>query len=288
MGGAPHGKSGGAQPSALNQRVLTALALGPLLIGTILYPTFPPFAAVLALFLAVAAWEWAGLAGLRGWVNRGVYTGAVVICGGLLLLMLNTDKSRLVLAAGASLLWAALTALIARVQRGAELPEWAAFTILVLGGLVLLPFWLCICWLKLADYRLVLALVMLIWLADTLAYFGGRRWGKRRLAPRLSPGKTWEGVATAALAAPMVGGLLAFQAGDLHVRSLVSLSALCLAVVAVSIAGDLFESLLKRRANVKDSGTLLPGHGGVLDRIDSLTAAAPLFYLGVTVLVGHP
>jgi len=153
---------------------------------------------------------------------------------------------------------------------------------------VLLPFWLCICWLKLLDYRLVLALVMLIWLADTLAYFGGKRWGKRRLAPRLSPGKTWEGVAAAALAAPMVGGLLAFQAGELHARSVVALSALCLAVVAVSIVGDLFESLLKRRASVKDSGTLLPGHGGVLDRIDSLTAAAPLFYLGVTVLVGHP
>ena len=288
MGSAPDGNSGGAQRSALNQRVLTALALGPLLIGTILYPAFPPFAAVLALFLAVAAWEWAGLAGVRGRVYRAIYIGAVVSGGGLLLFTLNTDERRLVLAAGASLLWVALTALIARVQRGAELPHWARPMILALGGLVLLPFWLCICWLKLLDFRLVLALVMLIWLADTLAYFGGKRWGKRRLAPRLSPGKTWEGVAAAALAAPMVGGLLAFQAGELHARSVVALSALCLAVVAVSIVGDLFESLLKRRASVKDSGTLLPGHGGVLDRIDSLTAAAPIFYLGVTVLVGHP
>jgi phosphatidate cytidylyltransferase len=133
--------------------VLTALALGPLLIGTILYPAFPPFAAVLALFLAVAAWEWAGLAGVRARVNRAIYTGAVLSLGGLLLLALNTEGSRLMLSAGASLLWVALTVLIARVQRGAEFPQWAQQMILALGGLVLLPFWLCICWLKLADYR---------------------------------------------------------------------------------------------------------------------------------------
>jgi phosphatidate cytidylyltransferase len=127
----------------------------------------------------------------------------------------------------------------------------------------------------------------LIWLADSAAFFVGRRWGRHRLAPRVSPGKTWEGVCGALLAVPLVALPLAW----LPVRAPATapqLLALCACAVLASVVGDLFESQMKRRAGVKDSGALLPGHGGVLDRIDSLTAAAPLFYLGLNLLGPRP
>jgi phosphatidate cytidylyltransferase len=126
----------------------------------------------------------------------------------------------------------------------------------------------------------VLFCLLLVWMADIGAYFAGRRFGRRRLAPEVSPGKTWEGVlgGVAACIPVAVGGSfwVSVPLGGFLV--------LCLATVACSIVGDLTESLLKRFAGVKDSGTLFPGHGGVMDRIDSLTAAAPVLLLGLTVL----
>ena len=125
----------------------------------------------------------------------------------------------------------------------------------------------------------VLFLLFLIWIADSGAYFTGRRWGQRKLALSISPGKTWEGVWGASLAAlvfAMLGAVV------LEVRmpwpGFVILS---MVTVGFSIAGDLFESMLKRQRGLKDSGSLLPGHGGVLDRVDSLTAAVPVFLLGL-------
>jgi len=126
-------------------------------------------------------------------------------------------------------------------------------------------------------------MMVLIWGADTGAYFAGRAFGKRKLAPQVSPGKSWEGVAGAmgvTVVVALVGGALL----DVSGVALFGLVILSLITVAFSIVGDLMESLMKRRVGVKDSGTLLPGHGGVLDRIDSLTAAAPIFALGVSLL----
>ncbi len=125
----------------------------------------------------------------------------------------------------------------------------------------------------------MLFLLVLIWIADSGAYFAGRRWGRVKLAPAVSPGKTREGVYGALAGAMLCALALAWMRPEIG-AALVTIP-LCLLTCLVSVAGDLFESLIKRQAGVKDSGTLLPGHGGVLDRIDSLTAAAPVFVFGL-------
>lgn len=130
----------------------------------------------------------------------------------------------------------------------------------------------------------VLFLMILIWVADSGAYFAGRQWGRNKLAPVISPGKTWEGVYGAVFGALICGLLLAWYRSD--IEGFHWLVPVCVITVLMSVVGDLFESVMKRKMDMKDSGTLLPGHGGVLDRIDSLTAAAPVFVLGLQLAIG--
>jgi phosphatidate cytidylyltransferase len=145
------------------------------------------------------------------------------------------------------------------------------------GVLVLVPAWLALVQLHEISRQLVLLLILLVVAADVGAYFGGRTFGKHKLAPTVSPGKTWEGVAGG-----LVAALLMATAGvywlNLNAWPFLGLVA---AVVFASIVGDLTESMFKRHAGLKDSGSLLPGHGGVMDRVDSVTAAAPFFLLGL-------
>jgi len=168
-------------------------------------------------------------------------------------------------------------------------PPWLAFrwkpasgiALAIAGWIVLAGAWVALVTLQARSPWLVLAAMAIVWIADTAAYFTGRAFGRRKLAPQVSPGKTWEGV-YGALAAVAIYALALTPLSDAAGRSgaLTPLAvgiwvACALALAALSIEGDLFESLLKRNANVKDSGRLLPGHGGVLDRIDALLAAMP-------------
>lgn len=278
----PH--QSGVQAHPLRNRILTAGVLAPLLIGAIFHAERWPLALILGFFLAAAAWEWSALSGLAGRGPRAAFTAAVLASALLLDAAATSAHTRLLVAGTAVLAWLAVTLLLARVERGLILRAWPAAVTLTIGVLVLLPFWLCVLWLKDLDFRLLLGLAALIWLADSLAYFAGRRWGRHRLAPHVSPGKTWEGVAGGLVAAPLVAAVLASFCWDGGWTIIALLSLLGIVTIAISIVGDLFESLFKRRAGVKDSGHLLPGHGGVMDRIDSLTAAAPMFYLGVILL----
>jgi phosphatidate cytidylyltransferase len=151
----------------------------------------------------------------------------------------------------------------------------------VLGLIVLIGAWVAIVQLQARSPWLLLAAMAIVWIADTAAYFAGRAFGRRKLAPSISPGKTWEGV-YGALAAVAVYALalvpFAHEAGYTREVSLAAVAAwvtIAVALAMLSVAGDLFESLLKRHAGVKDSGALLPGHGGILDRVDALLAAMP-------------
>ncbi len=273
-----------SKPGGLRARLMTAGLLGSALVLLALFGNMLLFAAVLAIFLALAALEWGQLS---GWVTLPARAG-YVMCTVLIAVALwfglrepAAQRAVLMLVAGG---WVAALVSVCLAERGRTVLPTSPVALGILGWLVLVPLWLSLLWLKAADPHLLLGLLALVWLADTAAYFCGRRWGRRRLAPRVSPGKTWAGVLGALAAAPLVAVPLGLAKGY-SAPLLMIFCGLCVVTVLASVVGDLFESQLKRHAGVKDSGTILPGHGGVLDRVDSLTAAAPLFYWGMILLV---
>lgn len=268
----------------LKTRLLTALVLLTLFLGALF--TLPPgwWRALVALVIAAGAWEWARLAGLNP-VRAGFYVLTTLALGGGASLLPFLPWRLLVYAAAAGfwLLLVPLWLLRHRRISGARL--------LAAGWLVLVPAGLALVDLRVVGTTALLALMSSVWIADTGAYFAGRRYGRHKLAPSVSPGKTWEGVAGGlaavvlfALAVSTAGGAgLVSQSAGFPVRW-VCITLLFVATAVVSILGDLFESSAKRQAGVKDSGNLLPGHGGILDRIDSLTAALPLALLLILVV----
>jgi len=259
----------------LKQRVVTAVVLVLLLLAVILLLPRPLTVAVLSLLALAGAWEWAGFLDLRRWFGRAsfVLLTAGVMAGAWWLAAREIWLD--------DLLWVTLAWWIAAgimiVRFPFRLPTVA---VALCGLLVLVPAWLALARLDLIPARgpeLLLFMLGLVWAADIGAYFTGRAWGRIRLAPAVSPNKTWEGVVGGIAAAGVfaVAGTLWFE---LPVRAFLPL---CLAVAAISVVGDLTVSLFKRRSGLKDSGHLFPGHGGLLDRMDSITAAAPLFLLGL-------
>lgn len=264
--------------SVLRARVSTALLLAALVIGVLVW--LPPQAAVAMVVLVVlaGAWEWAGLAGLNGAAARIGYVAAIaiVMSGAWRYTAASEGLVRFLQLTAAWWLLALLWVLAAARTAG---PRSAAFV----GFVVLVPAAIGLGRLALVVPHgpdLLLFLLVLVAAADVGAYFGGRRFGRYKLAPTVSPGKTWEGFAAGMLCAAIAaaGGVLLF--GQPALPWLL----VCMSVALVSVVGDLLESMFKRAAGLKDSGGLLPGHGGVLDRLDSLTAAAPAFLLGLHAL----
>ncbi len=265
----------------LKLRVLTALVLGPLAIaGTLLLPS-NWFAALLAAIFSLAAWEWSGLAGLKHVVLRHFFVATFVALV-IALLNGNTLHNLMVPAAAlASLWWVAALLFVIAYPRGSALWTKVPALISIVGIISLGAAWIALAGLHWhVGHGYVLLLLCLVWGADVGAYFAGSKFGRRKLAPAVSPGKTWAGVG-GAMAATLVIALVGAAALRLPTRDWPTLLTVSLLAVAASIVGDLLESMFKRLAGVKDSGTLLPGHGGMLDRIDSLLAAAPVFVLGL-------
>ena len=262
----------------LRKRIVTAALLIALLLIVLL--ALPAAATLVLLSLAVlaGAWEWSAFLRPRGvWPRVGYVLAVALLLGLAWRLTAGPDGLRLVL--GAALLWwlAALGWIVFAPQR---VRPWSAG---LAGVCALVPAWIGLVRLRLRPGQgaeWVLFALLLVWAADIGAYFVGRRFGRRHLAPHVSPGKTWEGVLGGALASVPVAiaGSLCFRLPP------GAFLGLCLMAVGFSIVGDLTESLLKRFAGMKDSGTLFPGHGGVMDRIDSLTGAAPVLILGLTFL----
>ena len=238
----------------------------------------------------LGAWEWAGLHGGAAASHRYGYAAATAaVLAALGAPGAPPALTSAVLLAGLGW-WAVALALVVAAQQA--LPVWRTGPLAhaACGWLILVPAWLALYRLHGSGERgpaLVLGLLVVVWVADIGAYFAGRRFGRRRLASRVSPGKTWEGLAGAVLAVLPAGVAFAYALGIVGAE-VVTFAVLCAAAALVSVVGDLTESVFKRRAGVKDSGTMFPGHGGVLDRIDSITAAAPCFVMGLALHGGAP
>lgn len=265
--------------SGLAQRVCAALVLIPLVVVAVLWLPTAGFALLLATFALVGAVEWCRVGQLPKGLHHG-FIGAVAL---LLVAIYFTIQSALVLQGVllVALVWwlLALLAVLGQ-QRGAALHCFdGSAARIAAGGLTLVPAWASLVWLHQDRPTMVLFVLVLIWVADSAAFFVGRRFGRHKLASRVSPGKSWEGVAAGLLAVVLLAVGVA-MANKQTIASPLSFIVLSLVVAIASVIGDLIESLFKRRAGVKDSGTLIPGHGGVLDRIDSLTAAGPCFAVG--------
>lgn len=270
--------------SDLTRRVITAAALIPLMVWGVLGLPTGYIALIFASIVLCGAWEWGALAGWNQIYQRVAYTLSLVPVL-FVVYWVSTQPNGLLVILLLGLLWWVLACVaVVRFQKEKSgLSMGGAFKPTIVGWFILAPAWIALVALhgmgEIGPYS-VMFLMGLIWSADIGAYFVGKRWGRTRFASRVSPGKSLEGVAGALIVVGLValpGGEFLGVDGDQQVEFVL----LCLATVVISILGDLTESLIKRRAGVKDSGGLLPGHGGVLDRIDSLTAAAPFFAFGL-------
>jgi phosphatidate cytidylyltransferase len=264
----------------LKQRIITALILIPLVLAILFYASPALFGGVTAALCLLAGWEWAGLVGWSSAFARLMY---LLLMGMVFMMMLFMPPPFIM--SLAMLWWVLALVLVLLYPRGEAALKAAPALRAVMGLFVILPCWAALNQLRAEDGGVlaVLFILVLIWGADISAYFAGRRFGRRKLLPMVSPGKTMEGAIAAMLFATVLGVLtLSFDRAPLIVWPWAML--LCWVTTAASILGDLFESLMKRVAGVKDSGQWLPGHGGILDRIDSLMAAAPVFVFGAYLL----
>jgi phosphatidate cytidylyltransferase len=273
-------------------RVLTAVALLPLVLGMLFLANDAVWALFALLIALLSCWEWSRMCGLTA-RGQGAYLLASGALGAfVLLLFMGLVPGSFARAAMTSFILAALFWI-------AVAPWWLSRKLrpspsmcAVAGWLVVWPMWFALVVLREWSPWLLLAIAALVWAADIAAYFAGKRFGKHKLAPAVSPGKTWEGVAGGLAGVAVYGIVLCvvayrwetpitrvFEPGG-GVPAIVAM----LLLTAVSVVGDLFESWMKRGAGLKDSSRLLPGHGGVLDRIDALTSTLPLAALAIYLL----
>lgn len=271
----------------LKQRVITALVLAIIFIAALFGLPAGYFSFFVGAIVLIGAWEWACLAGFPTRWQRALYALFILV---VLLVAsfylgfegeaspnLDADAIRELLIAGC--IWWAIALLLVQGYPSSALLWGHKILRLLMGLLVLIPTWVALVYVRQqeAGAWLVLLLMLIVAMADSGGYFAGKRFGKHKLASAVSPGKTWEGFA---------GGFIANCVLALILSLTLELSLLLMLVIVVptslvSVLGDLLESMLKRHAGIKDSGTILPGHGGILDRVDGVTAAAPVFALAL-------
>ncbi|GEK48593.1 phosphatidate cytidylyltransferase [Halomonas pacifica] len=259
----------------LKQRLITALILAPLVLLGLFGLDGGAFALFAGAIVLLGAWEWVNLAGYERPGARLLGVAGAAALMALLWLVGATQATWP--------LWLAAAGWLVNFYWVTRYPErqsqWQAPSRrLAMGLWVLLPTWVGFIALRDGGVEWLLFVLLLVWTADSGAYFAGRAYGRRKLAPSVSPGKSWEGVLGGLAATTLLALGFALWLG-LAPGQLAQLILITWLVTAVSVVGDLFESMLKRSRGIKDSSALLPGHGGVLDRIDSLTAAVPLFAL---------
>ena len=268
----------------LLQRVITAVALLLVLLPAMVYAGPLPFAAVTGVLMGAAGWEWSRL---NGCGPKGALVSGLGLMGvlGLAWGAWGDAPWPAMVWWGITALWAAV--LVLALRQGVEAwGHWPVALRLPFGWLALAGAWWALVSLHARGLGVLLSALLLVWVADIAAYFGGKAFGRRKLAPRISPGKSWEGVVSGTLAVLVLAFAWTAVAAIwvpatqalypiLVARGWVVAIPALLLLTAASVAGDLFESLVKRSAGVKDSSALLPGHGGVLDRVDALLPVLP-------------
>lgn len=283
----------------LKQRIITALILAPLVIAGVFFLPLEGFVFFSAAIMLLGAWEFAPLAGFTHPAVRVVF---MVFIGGLIGTVQSNVELNAIWVDGtlafpyfmaievAAVWWFLSIFLIYSFPKSAHV--WAGSFVMrcAFGALSLVPCWVALMALRSANYEqnnyfgawLVVGALLIVWAADIGAFFAGRKFGQRKLAVRVSPNKSIEGLAgglvLVSILAVVASQFDSVRAALNHVDT-VTIVAMAFVVALISAVGDLAESMFKRQANVKDSGTLLPGHGGILDRIDSLLAAMPIFVL---------
>ncbi len=280
----------------LKQRIITALILAPAAILAIFYLPLMYFAALLLVIMAIGAWEWGPLMGFDTKTRRIAFVATtVVLIAGIWTVISPDDlwiNSAQLHGYALALLWLAVAWWILSAFLMFSYPNasnfWSKHRSVrgVFGWLTLVPTWLAFMVIRTNDYQadiyhgaqLLMFLFLMVWSADVGAYFVGKAFGKNKLMPNVSPGKTFEGFLGGVVSACILVAIAAYQLAWSHEQITIALLVTVL-ITTVSVLGDLNESMFKRQAGVKDSGSILPGHGGILDRIDSLTATAPVFAL---------
>jgi phosphatidate cytidylyltransferase len=268
----------------LKTRVITAVVLLALVLPSLFFLPQAYWAILVAMFIGVGAWEWGGLLGFNEANRRLLGVVLTLLCTAVSLLApmsMGIGSSD-----GLAAPWVLAVYVVAAVFWCLAVPLWlrAKWPLphgllgLLVGLVVLFPTWLALVQLRIPGPGILLAILAVVWMADVAAYFSGKAFGKHKLAPSISPGKTWEGAMGAGLGVVVYGFVLRFSFSFEPV-AMVFWAICLLAVTAISIIGDLYESMLKRQAGIKDSSNVLPGHGGVLDRIDSLTSTLPVVAL---------
>jgi len=280
----------------LKQRIITALILAPAIISAIFYLPLMYFAVLLVAIMAIGAWEWGPLMGFDTKTRRISFVATTVILIAAIWSLLAPEElwlnSKELHEYAMALLWLAIAWWVFSAFLMFSYPNassfWAKHRSVrgVFGWLTLVPTWLSFMVIRTNDYQadsyhgaqLLMLLFLMVWSADVGAYFVGKAFGKNKLMPNVSPGKTFEGFLGGIVFACLLIAITAYQLSWNSEQTTIVLLVTVL-ITTVSVLGDLNESMFKRQAGVKDSGSILPGHGGILDRIDSLTATAPVFAL---------
>lgn len=267
-------------------RIITGVLLVSSVIPALFMLPNTLWAILMLLVALIGLQEWTYMGAFSGF-SRKLYLGVMAILGLSTIVLMNAQSVKEVFSY--TYTYAQPLLLLSALFWVLVIPFWLAKQVVVvhrpvmmalLGFLLLAPLWLSISMLQASSPLMLLILLVPIWLADSAAYFTGKRFGKHKLAPSISPGKTWEGVAGAMLAVTVYAAML-LMAG---LVSSWAVFVVMWAIAILGIIGDLFESMIKRQANIKDSGNILPGHGGVLDRIDGLISSLPVAVLIVTLL----
>ncbi len=271
----------------LKQRVITALILAAIFLAALFGLPAGYFSFFIGVVVLIGAWEWANLSGFSAIWQRSIYVVVIfaLLVGSSAYLgfegeaspRLNDEAIRDLLLVGCG--WWALALLLVQGYPSSALLWGHKGLRLLMGLVVLIPTWVALVYVRqqVNGAWLVLLLMLVVAIADSGGYFAGRRFGRHKLAPAVSPGKTWEGFAGGFIA----NCVLALVLNQILGVGLVGILLVIIPTSLVSVLGDLLESMVKRHAGVKDSGSILPGHGGILDRVDGITAGAPVFAMAL-------